>query len=96
MLAVYSDSFNIGIISTCFSEDDSTSGYPATATNEEIIDRVHHPLMNDRLLTIDQIVNAISIPYERVEHILHNEHGRMKLYGAVVWSSVNRSKKVSC
>ena len=49
------------------------------ATIEENIDRVHHMLMDDRQLTICQILNAISISCVRVENILHNEPGINKV-----------------
>ncbi|CAI9733412.1 Hypothetical predicted protein [Octopus vulgaris] len=60
-------------------EDDSRSGRPATATTEENIDRVHHMVMDDRQLTINQIANAIRISRERVENILHKELGMLKV-----------------
>ncbi|XP_036368320.1 uncharacterized protein LOC118767600 [Octopus sinensis] len=60
-------------------EDDPRSGHSATAAIEEIINCVHHMLMDDRQLTINQIANAISISHKRVENILCNELGIMKV-----------------
>lgn len=40
-------------------ENDPKSRHPASATTKENIDRVNHMLMDDKLLTINQIVNAI-------------------------------------
>ncbi|XP_029635054.1 uncharacterized protein LOC115210591 [Octopus sinensis] len=37
------------------------SGSPATSTTEENIDRVHHIMMDDTRLTINQIASIISI-----------------------------------
>ena len=42
-------------------EDDPGSGRPATATTQENIDRVHHMVMDDRCLTVNQIANAVGI-----------------------------------
>ncbi|XP_029639711.1 protein GVQW3-like [Octopus sinensis] len=58
---------------------DSRSGSPATATTEENIDCIHHMVMDNKRLTIDQIPNVISISCERIENILHNEHGMTKV-----------------
>lgn len=54
-------------------EDDLRSGYPATATTKENTDHVHHMVMDNRRLTINQIINAINISHERVENVLYNE-----------------------
>ena len=55
-------------------EYDPRSGRPATATTQENIDRVHHIVMNDRRLTVNQIANVVGISREQVENILHKEH----------------------
>ena len=54
---------------------DPRSQRPATATTQENIDRVHHIVMNDRRLTVNQIANVVGISREQVENILHKEHG---------------------
>ncbi|XP_029634602.1 uncharacterized protein LOC115210258 [Octopus sinensis] len=54
-------------------KDNPRLGRPAIATTQENIDRVHHMVMNDRRLNVNQIANAIGISRERVENILHNE-----------------------
>ena len=54
-------------------EDDPRSGRPATATTQENINRVHHMVMDDRRLTVNQIANTVGISRERVENILHKE-----------------------
>ena len=38
-------------------------------------DRIHHMVMNDRRLTVNQIANVMSITRERVENILHKKLG---------------------
>uniref|UniRef100_A0A3Q0T381 Mos1 transposase HTH domain-containing protein n=1 Tax=Amphilophus citrinellus TaxID=61819 RepID=A0A3Q0T381_AMPCI len=60
-------------------EDDPRSGRPVTATTRENIDRVHHMVMDDSRLTVNQIANAVGISRERVENILHNELGMSKI-----------------
>ncbi|XP_030588657.1 histone-lysine N-methyltransferase SETMAR-like [Archocentrus centrarchus] len=60
-------------------EDDQRSGRPVTATTRENIDRVHHMVMDDSRLTVNQIANAVGISRERVENILHNELGMSKI-----------------
>ena len=52
-------------------EDDPRSGRPATATTQENIDRVHHMVMDDRRLSVNQIANTVVISRERVGNILH-------------------------
>ena len=42
-------------------EDDSRSGRPASATIQENIDHVHHMVMNDRRLTVNQIADVVAI-----------------------------------
>ena len=54
-------------------ENDPRSGRPASATTQENIDRVHHMVMDDKRLTVNQIADAIAISRERVENILHQE-----------------------
>ncbi|KAL7374618.1 hypothetical protein ABVT39_004094 [Epinephelus coioides] len=60
-------------------EDDPRSRCPATATTQENIANVHHMVMGDRRLTVNQIANAGSISSERLENILHNELGMLKV-----------------
>ena len=60
-------------------EDDPRSGRPSMATTQEIIDRIHQMVMNDRRLTINYLASVISISRERVENILRNELGMSKV-----------------
>ncbi|XP_014768872.1 uncharacterized protein LOC106868221 [Octopus bimaculoides] len=61
------------------SEDDSRSGCSTTVITMENFDRVHHMVMDDRRLDINEITNAISIFRERVENIQYNELGMTKV-----------------
>ncbi|XP_076029120.1 histone-lysine N-methyltransferase SETMAR-like [Oratosquilla oratoria] len=55
-------------------KDDPRSGRPAaTATTQENIDCLHHMIMGDRRLTVNQIGNTVGVSGERVENILHKE-----------------------
>ncbi|XP_014787070.1 uncharacterized protein LOC106881262 [Octopus bimaculoides] len=60
-------------------DDDLRFGYRATATTEEILDCIHHMLVDDRRLSIIQIASAISKSCERVENTLHNELSMTKV-----------------
>lgn len=53
-------------------------GHPSNATTAVNIDYVLHIVMADRL-TINQIVNDISISCKVVENMLDNELGKMKV-----------------
>ncbi|XP_076065286.1 protein GVQW3-like [Oratosquilla oratoria] len=54
-------------------EDDLRGGRPATATTQENNDRIHHIVMDERRLTVNQMANTVSISRERIENILHKE-----------------------
>ena len=45
-------------------EGDPRSGHLASATTQENIDRVHHMVMDDRHLTVNQIADAVAISHE--------------------------------
>ena len=60
-------------------EDDPRSGRPSTDTIQENIDCIHQMVMNDRRLIISHLANVISISRERVENILQNELGTLKV-----------------
>uniref|UniRef100_A0A3Q0RHJ7 Mos1 transposase HTH domain-containing protein n=1 Tax=Amphilophus citrinellus TaxID=61819 RepID=A0A3Q0RHJ7_AMPCI len=60
-------------------EDDPRFKHPATATIQENTDLVHHMVMDDRRLTVNQIANAVGISQERVGNILHNKTGMSKV-----------------
>uniref|UniRef100_A0A3Q0T9I4 Mos1 transposase HTH domain-containing protein n=1 Tax=Amphilophus citrinellus TaxID=61819 RepID=A0A3Q0T9I4_AMPCI len=60
-------------------EDDPKSRRLATATTQENTDHVDHMVMDDRHLTVNQRDNAVGISCERVENILHNELGMLKV-----------------
>lgn len=59
-------------------EDDPMSIDPVTAIKENI-NRFHHDMMVDKRLTINQMVNAVTISRERVENILPNERCMSKI-----------------
>ncbi|XP_036366070.1 uncharacterized protein LOC115220379 [Octopus sinensis] len=60
--------------------DDPMSAYPGTATSVENIDCVHLMVMDTTRLTKIQIANSISTYCEKVENIVHNELGMMKVF----------------
>ena len=60
-------------------EDDPRSGCPVSATTQENIDHVHHMVMDDRCLTVNQKADAVAISCKRVKNILHQELGMLKV-----------------
>ena len=50
-----------------------------SATTQENIDRVYHIVMHDRRLTVNQIADAVAFSRERIEVILHQELGILKV-----------------
>ena len=60
-------------------EDDPRSGRLVSATTQENIDRVHHMVMDDRRLTVNQMVDAVAISRERVDNVPHQELGMSKV-----------------
>ena len=60
-------------------EDDPRSVHPASATTQEDIDCVHHMVMDDRCLTVNQIADAVAISCKQTEKILHQELGMSKV-----------------
>ena len=48
-------------------EDEPRSGRPASATTQENIDRVHHMVMNDRRLTVNQIADVVAISVNELQ-----------------------------
>ena len=48
-------------------EDDPRAGCPASAATKENIDCVHHMVMDDRCLTVNQIADDVAISHEQVE-----------------------------
>ena len=60
-------------------EDDPRPGRPVTATTQENVDHVHHMVMDDRRITVNQVASSVGISRERVENILHNELGMSKV-----------------
>ena len=60
-------------------EVDDRCGRPTTTTTEENIAHVHRVVLDDRHLTVNQIANTVCISHERLENILHNELGMLKV-----------------
>jgi len=61
--------------------DDERSGRPKTATNEEIIQKIHNSVLNDRRVKVRELSNIANISTDRVHNILH-EHLHMKKLSA--------------
>lgn len=59
--------------------DEDRSGRPKTATTDEIVEKVHQIVMEDRRLKLDEIAEASGISHERAHNILHEHLGMRKL-----------------
>lgn len=57
----------------------------ASATTEENIDSVHHMLINDMRLAINQIANALILSCMRDQNILDNEVAMSKVSASEIW-----------
>ena len=55
-------------------------GRPQNVTTTEMINSVHHMVMDDKRLTNHIIAESMGISSERVLHILYNELGLRKLF----------------
>lgn len=60
-------------------EDDPRSGRPEMATTDEIVDEIHDMVLKDRRIKIREIAEHVGISYERVQNIVTNVLGMMKL-----------------
>ena len=61
--------------------DDERSGRPKIATNEEIIQKIHDSVLNDRRVKVRELSNIANISIDRVHNILH-KHLHMKKLSA--------------
>lgn len=70
--------FKCGRAST---SDAERSGRPKEVTTEEMIEKIHDIVLNDRKVKLSEIVDIVNISKERVGNILH-EHLLMKKLAA--------------
>ena len=68
--------FRCGCIST---SDAERPGRPKEMTSEEMIDKIHEIVLNDRRLKVREISETVNVLVERVWHILHECFGMRKL-----------------
>lgn len=61
--------------------DDERCGRPKSVTTEEMIERIHNAVLNDRRIKVRELVDIVHISDERVRNILH-EHLHMKKVSA--------------
>lgn len=59
--------------------DEDRPGRPTEVTTEEIVDKIHDIVMEDRRMKVREISNMVNISTERVHNILHNELAMRKL-----------------
>lgn len=60
-------------------KDEPRSGRPKTATNEEMVSKVHDLVLADRRVKLREIAETTGISYERVQNIVHEHLGMRKL-----------------
>lgn len=62
-------------------EDDERLGRPCTATTDEIIEKIHNAVLDDRRIKVHELADIAKISDERVRNILH-DHLHMKKLSA--------------
>ena len=65
--------------------DEERSGRPIEVTTEEMIEKIHGIVLNDRRIRVREIVEIVGIFHERVLNILHQQLKMKKL--SVRWVS---------
>ena len=60
-------------------EDETRSGYPSDATNEEMCNKVQDLVNSDRRIKVEEIVNALHISHGSISTTLHDRLGMHKL-----------------
>lgn len=73
--------------------DEEREGRPKTATNEEMVKKVHKIVNADRRLKLHEIAEAVGISSERVYSILHEQLGMKKLSARWVPHLLNYDQK---
>ena len=68
--------FRCGRIST---SDTERPGRPKEVTSQEMIDKIHNIVLNDRRLKVREISETVNISVGRVWHILHEFLGIKKM-----------------
>ena len=59
--------------------DEESSGWPIEVTTEEMIEKIHGIVLNDRRIKVREIVEIVGISHERVLYILHQQLEMKKL-----------------
>ena len=60
-------------------EDETRSGRPSNATDEEMCNKVQDLVYSDRQIKVEEIANALHISHGRVSTTLHDRLGMHKL-----------------
>ena len=60
-------------------EDETRSGRPSDATDEEMCNKVPDLMYSDRLIKVEEMANALHISHGSVSTTLHNRLGMRKL-----------------
>ena len=76
-------------------EDETKSGRPSDATDEEMCNKVQDLVYSDRRDKVEEIVNALHISHGSVSTILHDRLGRRKLTACWVPKSLSDKQMVT-
>ena len=71
-------------------EDETRSGHPSDATDEEVCNKVRDLVYSDRQVKVEEIANALHISHGSISTILHDRLGMHKLTAR--WVPLARSK----
>ena len=83
--------FWIGEFKRCraTSEDETRSGRPSDATDEEMCNKVRNLVYSDRRIKVEEIANALHISHDSVSTTLHDRLGMHKLTACWVPTSLS-------
>lgn len=68
-------------------------GRPVEVTTPEIIEKIHHIVMEDRRIKMHDIAEIVGISVDRVHNILHEKLGMKKLCARLLTIDQKRTRK---
>ena len=82
-------------LSRTFLEDETRSGPPSDATDEEMCNKVRDLVYSDRRIKVEETANALRISHGRVSTTLHDRLGMHKLTARRVPKSLHGNQSIS-
>ena len=77
-------------------EDETRSGRPSNATDEEICNKVRDLVYSDRRIKVEEIANALHISHGSILTTLHDRLGMHKLTALWVPKSLSDEQLIDC